>query len=107
MFLSGMVDCSDQGHCATNEQMTTKSDSTNYWTFTALAVVVDEEEDASEYPDYKNCSHDFPFMNLTTKGEGEKKSDAFNFDRYRPIGAFAIMCNACHKRYTDMQHETI
>jgi hypothetical protein len=47
-------------------------------------------------------------MNLTTKGEGEKKNDAFNFDRYRPMGAFAIMCNACHKRYTDeMQHETI
>jgi hypothetical protein len=86
--------------------MTTNSDSTNYWTFTALAVV--DEDDASEYPDYKNCSHDFPFMNLTTKGEGEKKNDAFNFDRYRPMGAFAIMCNACHKRYTDeMQHETI
>jgi hypothetical protein len=62
----------------------------------------DDEDDVSEYPDYKNCTHDFPFMNLT-KEEGKKKSDAFNFDRYRPIGAFAIMCNACHKRYTDYE----
>jgi hypothetical protein len=50
----------------------------------------DDDDDVSEYPDYKQCTHDFP-----------------NFGRHRPMGAFAIMCNACHKRYTNMQHETI
>jgi hypothetical protein len=50
----------------------------------------DDDNDDDLYPDYKHCSHDFP-----------------NFGRHRSIGAFAIMCNACHKRYTDMQHETI
>jgi hypothetical protein len=65
-----------------------------------------DEDDVSEYPDYKNCTHDFPFMNLT-KEESARKSDVFNFGCYRPLGAFAIMCNACHKRYADMQHETI
>ena len=65
-----------------------------------------ENDDASEYPDYKNCTHDFPFMNLTKK-EGEKKSDAFKFGHPRLNGAFAIMCNACHKYYTSLQLETI
>jgi hypothetical protein len=50
----------------------------------------DDDNDDDLYPDYKHCSHDFP-----------------NFGRHRSIGAFAIMCNACHKRYTDMQDETI
>ena len=50
----------------------------------------DDDNDDDLYPDYKHCSHDFP-----------------NFGRHRSIGAFAIMCNACHKRYMDMQHETI
>ena len=50
----------------------------------------DDDNDDDLHPDYKQCSHDFP-----------------NFGRHRSIGAFAIMCNACHKRYTDMQHETI
>ena len=64
-----------------------------------------ENDDASEYPDYEKCTHDFPFMNLT-KEEREKKSDAFKFGHHR-LGAFAIMCNACHKYYTSLQVETI
>ena len=64
-----------------------------------------ENDDTSEYPDYEKCTHDFPFMNLT-KEEREKKSDAFKFGHHR-LGAFAIMCNACHKYYTSLQVETI
>ena len=91
----------------TNEEMTTvnsQSQSQHHWDEHNADDDV-ENDDASEYPDYEKCTHDFPFMNLT-KEEREKKSDAFKFGHHR-LGAFAIMCNACHKYYTSLQVETI
>jgi hypothetical protein len=90
----------------TNEEMTTvNSQSQHHWGEHNADHDDVEDDDVSEYPDYKNCTHDFPFMNLT-KEEREKNSDAFKFGHPR-LGAFAIMCNACHKYYTDLQVETI
>lgn len=92
----------------TNEEMTTvnsQSQSQHHWDEHNADHDDVENDDASEYPDYEKCTHDFPFMNLT-KEEREKKSDAFKFGHHR-LGAFAIMCNACHKYYTSLQVETI
>ena len=98
----------------TNEEMTTTNETTtvnsqsqhqHHWGEHNADHDDVENDDASEYPDYEKCTHDFPFMNLT-KEEREKKSDAFKFGHHR-LGAFAIMCNACHKYYTSLQVETI
>ena len=89
--------CEYEGLCATLASSTAQSKKPGWkWSGEEDTDTETHDDDVSEYPpDYKNCTHDFPFMNLT--------SNAFNFDCYRPIGAFAIMCNACHKRYTDYE----
>ena len=96
--------------------------SSSFWT-TPLSIASGEEPVFEpEYPEYEECTHHVPFMNLTKEERAEKSKnfkfglccdcdagldDKLEFVRQTRLSGDVKMCNACHHYHMDVFERSV